>query len=105
MAAKELWEILVPRLTNSKKQIPLKVHKKWDKEVERIAGGLTILKPAKGHWISKQGTLFKEEMIPVRIYCTENRINKIINKTLEHYCQKAVLAYKLSSKVKLVEKN
>jgi hypothetical protein len=33
------------------------------------------------------GILFSEEMIPVRIYCDEKSIDKIIALTMEHYQQ------------------
>jgi hypothetical protein len=40
-----------------------------------------------------------EKVIPVRIMCTAKQIQQIISLTLEHYRQKAVLAYKLSNEV------
>ena len=43
-------------------------------------------------------------MIPVRIYCTEYQIDKIIEFTMVHYDQEAILAYRISDKVKLVNR-
>lgn len=104
MPKKSLWEILVPKYSNEKKEFPLKHHHLWDEKVRKIAGGVTILKTAKGQWINTKGKLFAEEMIPVRIYCTEEEIEKIIRFTLEHYNQEAVMAYELSSNVKVVKR-
>lgn len=42
-------------------------------------------------------------MIPVRIACNEEQIRDIISFTLKHYKQIAVMAYKLSDKVLIVE--
>ena len=38
-------------------------------------------------------------MIPVRIACSEEEINKIIDITMVHYDQLAVMAYIISEKV------
>ncbi|MFH1638053.1 MAG: hypothetical protein ABIB71_06515 [Candidatus Woesearchaeota archaeon] len=102
---KSLWEILVPRFNNKGKEYPVKYHQAWDEKVRKITKGLTILRTAKGQWISPDRKIFLEEMIPVRIYCTEKDIEKIIQFTIKHYGQQAVLAYEVSSNVKLVYKN
>ncbi len=98
----KLWEILVPRYSNDGAEYTIHYHQNWDENVRNIAGGITIMKTAKGHWISPGKELFIEEMIPVRVYCTEKSIEKIIGYTLQHYNQEAVLAYEISSNVKLV---
>ena len=64
-----------------------------------IAGGCTILTPSKGKWIAPEGKLFEEKMIPVRIACTKEEIDTIIDLTLEYYDQIAILAYKVSDEV------
>jgi hypothetical protein len=93
-----LWEILVPTVVGD---CPVKVrhHREWDRQVRRISGGLTILKPAIGQWMGPEGELFLERMIPVRIACTEAEIEKIIRITLNHYHQQAVIAYLVSERV------
>jgi len=69
-------------------------------EVKKISGGLSILKPiTKGVWINPEGTEFEERMIPVRILCTREDIDRIIDFTLKYYEQEAVLAYKISNEV------
>ena len=95
---KELWEILVPTMMNGK-PVRTRHHKAWDEKVHPISGGLTILKPAKGQWISPSGSLIGERMIPVRIACTEDDIHKIMKITLKHYNQEEVMAYRISDKV------
>ncbi len=104
MTTKSLWEILVPNYSNENVKYSLEYHHAWDEKVRAISGGLTILKPAKGQWMSDDDVLFSEEMIPVRIYCDEASIDRIIELTIEHYQQEAVLAYEISARVKLVRK-
>lgn len=101
MPKKSLWEILVPKYSNEGKEFPIKHHHLWDEKVRKIAGGVTILKTAKGQWINTKGKLFAEKMIPVRVYCNEKEIEKIIQLSLEHYNQEAVMAYELSPNVKM----
>ena len=93
----KLWEILVPTLRN-KEPVKTRSHREWDTRVRRIAGGLTIFKPVKGEWISPDGELFSERMIPVRIMCSEENINKIADMTSKFYDQRAVMFYMISEK-------
>ena len=95
----ELWEILVPTIMDEK-PVRTRYHKNWDDKVRKISGGLTILKPAKGQWVSPSGKLFDERMIPVRIACTEKQIEKIMDITLQHYRQEEVMAYRVSDLIK-----
>jgi len=98
-----LWEILVPTIID-KKPVRTRYHKVWDEKIRSISGGLTILKPAKGQWISPSGQLFAERMIPVRISCSENDIEKIMAVTLDHYKQETIMAYRISDCVKFLDK-
>ncbi len=102
---KSLWEILVPRFSNTHEEFGLEFHKKWDEKVREISGGLTVLKTAKGYWVNSKDKLFVEEMIPVRIYCSEEEMDKIMNYTLNYYNQEAVMSYIISDKVKILNKN
>jgi hypothetical protein len=100
MSNKGMWEILVPTIRRKDgKPYTTRYHKVWDKKVKEISGGLTILTPAKGKWISPDGTLFVERMIPVRIIATRDEIDKIIDMTIKYYDQLAVLCYKISDEV------
>jgi len=94
-----LWEILVPTHFNDGMEIPIEHHKEWDCQIRLIAGGLTILKSAKGQWISGDGVLFSEGMIPVRIACPEAEMRRIGFMTLCHYKQQKVMFYKISDEV------
>lgn len=99
-----LWEILVPtKYGDTLKPIRLRHHKRWDEYIRKIAGGLTILRPAKGQWLKEKTELFEEKVIPVRVACTRSEIDQIIQFTLSHYRQHAVMAYKLSEEVLLVK--
>ncbi len=96
-----LWEILVPTtFGDNQKPVRTKHHKQWDEKVREISGGLTILKPAKGQWVDKSSNkLYEERIIPVRVACTRQDIEKIIDFTIRHYRQIAVMCYKISDEV------
>lgn len=94
-----LYEILVPTIMRGK-PVRLRHHKEWDKFVRKITGGLTVLKPAKGQWINPETSeLMCERVIPVRIACTREQLDKIIEFTITHYDQIAVMAYLVSTEV------
>jgi hypothetical protein len=103
-----LWEILVPTMKNvydghipKKPFFSIRHHRQWDKKVRAIAGGLTIYPPVKGQWISGDGRLFEERMIGVRIMCSEEEIEKIVDLTAKHYGQLAIFYYLVSTYVKI----
>lgn len=101
---KSLWEILVPTVkpnTDGKKYFRTRYHRVWDAHVRMLSGGLTIMSPSKGQWVSPCGQLFTERMIPVRILASREDIEKIIDFTLEYYHQEAVLCYRISDEVLL----
>ncbi len=95
----KLWEVLVPKYSNAGLEYSLEHHNAWDERIMQLTGGMTILGIAKGKWKSLEGKLFVEEMISIRIYCTETDIEKILDHTLKHYDQKAIFAYEISSNV------
>lgn len=99
----ELWEILVPTTHPiTGKPIRTRFHRVWDAKVRAISGGLTILTPTKGQWTPPEGspnTTLSERMIPVRIACTREQIEKIIDITLKYYEQECVMCYKISDEV------
>lgn len=105
MEKTELWEILVPASNNKDKEFTYEHHKAWDAFVKDLAGGVTIMKTAKGQWVSPEGELYKDRMIPCRIVCNKKQIIKIIDFTIQHYDQEAVLAFKISEEVILRHKN
>lgn len=96
---KQLWEVLVPTVSQEGKPFRTRYHRVWDKKVYAITGGLTILTPAKGKWVCPEGSLFEERMIPVRIACTRKQIEEIVDMTIVYYNQKAVMAYRISEEV------
>jgi hypothetical protein len=102
---KQLWEILVPTMFNDKTPVRTRFHKVWDKKVYAITGGITIMTPSKGRWISPDGTLFTERMIPVRISCNREQINRIIDMTMEYYNQEAIMAFLISEDVIIKHRN
>lgn len=96
--SKELWEILVPTVRNDGRPFRTRYHRVWDKKVEAISGGLTIHPPGKGYWLH-EGQSQRERMIPVRIMCTREQIDRIVDLTLEYYEQVAVMAYRVSDEI------
>lgn len=98
-----LWEILVPTIRRID-NVPYRTrfHRVWDSKIREISGGLTIITPAKGQWISPDGELFIERMIPVRIRCTRKDMAAIAVMTKEYYDQLAVMYYRISDEVYIV---
>lgn len=99
-----MWEILVPTIRRSDdKPIRTRFHRVWDAKVRSISGGLTVMPPAKGQWISPygefMGKLFTERMIPVRFLANRDQMSNICDMTAVYYDQLAVLCYMISSEV------
>ena len=96
-----LWEILVPTVRRENgKPYTTRFHRVWDAKVRGISGGLTILQPAKGQWVSPDDNeLFEERMIPVRFIATEEQKDRIADMTCVYYDQLAVLCYAVGSRV------
>lgn len=99
----ELWEILVPIADNLGNEFAVSHHQTWDQQVHQITGGLTIMRTAKGQWHDSEGKLFAEKVIPVRVACSEENIRTIMDITLQHYGQLAVMAYQVSTRVIIIE--
>lgn len=98
----KLWEILVP-VSLGRKKFSKKHHQKWDKYVTSLSGGLTLLRLSKGKWLCPYShKLYEEKMISVRVACKKDELMKIIDFTMKHYKQKAVMAYQVSNAVLIV---
>jgi hypothetical protein len=102
---KILFQIMVPTIYgDTEKPISTRHHKQWDAYVRGITGGLTIAGVSKGQWIDpKTGALWIERIIPVQIACTQSEMDKIVNFSLIHYRQKAIMYCVLSNEVRIVE--
>jgi hypothetical protein len=98
-----LWEILVPA-SSDEDRFSYDHHKIWDDFVKELSGGLTILKSGKGEWLDRDNKLYKDRVIPVRIACTRQKINRIVKFTIDHYSQEAVMFYKISEEVYIIDK-
>ena len=106
--SQKLWEILVPTVRNSNDEGEVspyrtRYHRVWDQKVKAIAGGLTVLTPVRGTWVSDDDETFHERMIPVRIMCTEAEILEIAHMTKSYYDQLAVMVYMISSDVRIID--
>ena len=100
--SKSMWEILVPTVRNDGRPFRLRYHKVWDEKVKDIAGGMTVIKPVNGTWVSPDGDEFVERMIPVRIMCTREEIISIATMSKTYYDQLAILVYRISDECILV---
>jgi hypothetical protein len=99
----KLYEILVPCNKNDGSPYRTRHHRAWDEQVKKITGGLTILRPAIGKWVSPEGETFKDRMIPVRIACTSEQLDEVMRRTLNHYPdQLACFAYLISEEVRIL---
>lgn len=103
MTDQKLWEILVPTVRNDGRPFRLRYHRVWDDRVKAIAGGLTVVTPVRGTWVSPDSEVFKERMIPVRIMCTQDEIMRIAHMSKTYYEQKAIMVYKVSDEVFIVD--
>lgn len=86
-----LYTILVPCKMNTGRPIRTRQHRVWDAKVKALTGGLTILPPAKGQWVSPTGQEFIERMIPVNIQATEDQMKEIVAMTAKFYEQEAIM--------------
>lgn len=101
--AMPMWEILVPTVRNEGKPFRTRYHRVWDAKVKAITGGLTVVTPVKGTWVSDDGEEFKERMIPVRIRCTRDQIFEIAEMTKRYYDQLAVMVIKISDETYIID--
>ena len=99
----KLFEILVPCSFNGK-PTRTKHHQEFDKYVHRLSGGLTIFRPAIGYWHNNEKVLIRERMIPVRVFCSQKSLNKILSFAIKHYNQDVIMAYEISNNVIMLEK-
>ena len=95
MDSEFLWEILVPCNWNNSKPVRTRHHREWDKKVRKISGGITIMGPVKGQWVNGE-EIYSDRLIPVRIRSSKKNILKIMDLTITHYDQLAVMCYKIS---------
>lgn len=95
----KIWEILVPTIMPDGTPIRTRRHSEWDARVRCVSGGLTVMQPARGQWVSPSDGLFVERTIPVRIVCTRSEIDAIADMTATFYEQEAVMYYCISHEV------
>lgn len=95
-----LWEILVPA-SNHRTRVAFSYdhHRAWDKFVVERTGGLTVLRPTKGTWVSPSEKVHEDRMIPCRIVATSQQMVEIARFTADHYKQEAVMYYCISREV------
>lgn len=96
----KLWEVLVPVYDNDGVPFTMDHHYAWDDRVKQISKGLSIYRSAKGTWYDpEEKEYIVERMIPVRVFCTRIELEHIMNITIGHYDQKAVMAFMISDEI------
>lgn len=103
MTSMVLYEILVPCQWNNGAPVRTRHHREWDKKVRAHSNGITIFNPVKGQWLSADDVLFEDRMIPVRIFCTQDSMAKIVDTTIKHYEQLAVMFYVVSTACTVID--
>ena len=101
-SAEPLWEILVPTVRNDGRPFRLRYHKVWDEKIKEISGGMTVVKPVVGTWVSDDGDEYRERMIPVRVMCSTEEMFLIAEMTKKYYDQLAVMVYKVSDEAYII---
>ena len=96
----KVWQILIPAADNTGFFFPIEHHRAWDAIVRRLTrGSLTIQQPAKGECRVYNGKLVREEMIPVLIIANFQQMTTVAEFTAQHYQQKTVFYYVVSSEI------
>lgn len=102
---KTVWQIMVPCVRNDGRPIRARFHRVWDKRVKEVSGGMTIHLPSRGKWVSPEGTLYEERMIPVTFIATREEAMDIVKYTITYYDQEAVLCYQIATDYILLNKS
>jgi len=93
-----MYEVYVPATDPEGRLIEMAYHHIWDAKVRKLTQGLTVFQPAKGQW-ENEGVLYRDIMLPVRIACTPEQLEEIVNMTAAHYRQRAVIRNLVSTDV------
>jgi len=100
MKNKSLWEIMIPKNIDKHTIFHVSSHRQWNKYVEELTGGMVFFSNLDRRWISSTKTSpYFDNKIPVRIFCSKEQMDKIIDFTMQHYDQKHVIAYELSNNI------
>lgn len=102
MKSLPLWEILIPTANNDGSIFNRIVHEAWEDFAVKLTGGLSQLTPIKGVWTDK-GKTYREEMLPYRVRCDEETIERLVRFAGRHYEQLAMMFYAVSNDCRIVE--
>jgi len=101
MDKKCLWEIFVPKNHNEKTIYGVSHHREWNRKVttetDVILLSSTPYKKKSCPTIGK--CFFSEEMILLRVCCTSEEFDKILDITIDHYDRDEIIAFKISDKM------
>jgi len=100
---KSLYEILIPVVANDGQTFCAEHNECWRKMVRGLCNGLTVFQQVSGEWVSPNGQLFAEQMVPVRVLATANDIKRISDYSAKHYQQEAIMFHKVTDHVSIVD--
>jgi len=93
-----LWEIFIPKNNNRETIYEVSHHREWNKKVTTETD--VILLSSDPHKKKSCPTIgesfFSEEMILLRVCCTPEEFDKILDITVQHYDRPEIIAFKLS---------
>lgn len=94
-----LYEILIPVYYNDGDAIPSKVITEWTDFTIKLAGGLTRFPEVIGSWRSQNGKVYTEYMVPFRVACKKEDMEKLAELALRLFKQEAIMITEVSNNV------
>ena len=99
----KLYEILIPLYTNKGIAFEKEVVEDFFLKVSDLLGGITILGEAAivvGAWRGKDGTLFTDSSIPIRVAVSvPQELREVLALARTTFDQEAIFAFKISDEV------
>lgn len=103
-----LWEIFIPKNNNKNTIFQVSHHREWNKKITNETDVILLSSsttPTKTLDPPLGQSFFSEEMILIRVCCTKEEFDKILNITIEHYDRKEIIAFKLSENMLIKKRN
>jgi hypothetical protein len=93
-----LWEIFIPKNHNKEMIYGVSHHREWNRKVTKETN--VILLSSSSYKEKSCPTIeepfFSEEMLLLRVYCTQEELDRILDITVDHYDRDKIIAFKIS---------
>ena len=101
ISKKSMWEIFLPKFSDSKKTFYIKDHKECQEKIKNQFEDIEIItyRAKNTGWSSVDGNFFSKDTFPIRIICKDNDIEKIIYIIKKHYDLSKMSVYKVSDRL------